>query len=428
MDGFQLFVLLVVLLIRWWVLSRRYAAMEGRIDALVSRDPVDAGSVARLVRRVYQLELAVAGLKDERSQGSSEPPVVEPKPELEPVAVSAPSAPSPVIAPDREPAVKPIEVPTPAPQDVPAPAFTIVPRVERVEFGPATGQVGSLSHPSRSSEEWEALVGGNWLNKLGILILVIAIALFLGYSFTQLGPGGRSAIGLAVSMTMLAVGVVLERRAAYATFGRGLLGGGWAGLYFTTYAMQAVDAAKIIHNPLLGGILLLAVATGMVAHSLRYRVQTVTGLAYFVAFATLAITPVTALSVIALAPLAASLLVVAYRFSWSEMVLFGLVATYATCASRADNGAPLWSAQTVFASYWLLFEAYDILRAHRRSVLGAELPILALNAIGFGALSYAKWSAAAPTEIYKLAAGMATAYLASTILRAVLRPPSSFVV
>src|SRR5208283_4367967 len=237
---------------------------------------------------------------------------------------------------------------------------------------------------------------------------------------------GRSAVGLAISLALLLGGVLLERRARYVVFGRGLIGGGWAGLYFTTYAMQAVDAAKVIHNPLLGGILLLGVAAGMVLHSLRYRVPALTVLAYFMAFAALAITNVTALSVIALIPLAGSLLIVAYRFSWSGMALFGLAATYGICALKGDNGAPLWSAQTVFAAYWLLFETYDLLRARRRSNHPAEQGILPLNALGFAALSYAKWSAARPADIYLLAAGIGAAYLADTILRAYLRPPGSF--
>lgn len=44
-------------------------------------------------------------------------------------------------------------------------------------------------------------------------------------------------------------------------FARGLLAGGWAALYCATYAMQALEAARIIHNPLLGVTLQLAVAT-----------------------------------------------------------------------------------------------------------------------------------------------------------------------
>jgi len=470
----------VIVVIRWFADSKRLAELERRLET-ASRDQVGHGELAQLIRRVHQLEGTVARLKAEHTATAAEaaPPepvhvpesvsVPEPKPAPEPVPIPAPLAspppplrveipptpdvpatlPTDVPAPpladargsvpvtepriafqsrDREGAVEDVSQPAPnaslEPAKTPPPAPVPEP-VSPPQFVPRFA-TPEPARPSRSSEEWEAVVGGSWLNKLGIFVLVVAIALFLGYSFTQMGPAGRSAIGLAISFALLIGGVVLERRPRYVIFARGLLGGGWAGLYFTTYAMQAVDAAKVIYNPLLGGFLLLAVATGMVVHSLRYRVQALTGLAYFMAFAALALTPVTTLSVIALIPLAGSLLIIAYRFSWSGMVLFGLAATYGTCASRGDNGAPLWSAQTVFATYWLLFEAYDLLRAHRRSNHGAEQAILPLNALGFAGLSYAKWSAADPAGIYLLAAGIAVAYLADTILRAILRPPSSF--
>jgi hypothetical protein len=412
MESFLLFVVVVVLIIRWAILSRRYGEMEERIDALV-RGRIEPIEITRLIKRVTQLEDALAGLKREHGGAVAEaPPAAElvrpPAPPPKPVV--APEPPKLPPMPKLQPKLEPVLAPTPPPRPAMPPVL----------------RPPEPARPSRTSEEWEALVGGNWFNKLGILVLVISIALFLGYSFTQLGPAGVSAIALAISFALLAGGVVLERRARYVIFARGLLAGGWAGLYFTTYAMQAVDAAKVIHNPLLGGFLLLAVASGMVLHSLRYRQQAVTGLAYFVAFTTLAITPVTTLSVIALIPLAASLLVVAYRFEWKGLALFSLAATYLTCASRGDNGAPLWSAQTVFAAYWLLFEAYDLLRARRHSNHSAEQAMLPLNALGFGLLSYAKWSAAAPADIYLLSIGVATAYLASTVLRAVLRPPASF--
>ena len=106
---------------------------------------------------------------------------------------------------------------------------------------------------SMGGQEWEAVVGGNWLNKLGVLVLVIGIALLLGYEFTRAsGPLGRVSIGVAVGLTMLISGVFVERKRGYAIFARGIIGGGWAALYFTTYAMHALPAAKVIENPILG--------------------------------------------------------------------------------------------------------------------------------------------------------------------------------
>ncbi len=72
------------------------------------------------------------------------------------------------------------------------------------------------------------------------------------------------------------------------------------------------------------------------------------------------------LSVVALIPLAASLLYVANRFEWTQIALLGLIATYGTCASRGDSGASVWAAQAVFTTYWLLFEIFDLLRVRRR--------------------------------------------------------------
>src|SRR5690349_3389733 len=47
----------------------------------------------------------------------------------------------------------------------------------------------------RTRTDWESLVGTNWLNRLGALMLVIGIVLFVGYSLTQLGPTGKITIG-----------------------------------------------------------------------------------------------------------------------------------------------------------------------------------------------------------------------------------------
>src|SRR5216684_1419616 len=448
MEDFLLVVILIVLFVRWIILSGKFSSMSERIDYLSGNraDP-------ELIRRVFALEAAVQELR-----GTTRP---------EPTPAPAPATPPPMAMPAAEPPLVskiafcplcgrvlaegavcecrtietlpeiPRETPPPLPYFTPepepelkpasAPPLEEIPVAFTLSAAPAGPSFSERVRESMKGEEWEAIIGGSWLNKLGVFVLVIGIALLLGYKFTQVGPAGRAAIGLGVSFAMLAGGFVMEKRARYKIFARGLLGGGWAALYFTTYAMQAVDAAKVIYDPVLGGLLLLAVATGMIFHSLRYASQTVTGLAYFVAFVTLAITPVTTLSVIALVPLAASLLYVAHRFAWSELALLGLIATYGTCASRGDTDAPIWSAQAVFTTYWLLFEGFDLLRAARRPEYSPwESAIFPLNAIAFGGLTYLKWSSAAPQHLYAVAGGIAAVYLLSTALRALVRPPSSF--
>ena len=278
---------------------------------------------------------------------------------------------------------------------------------------PAPAPVAPTPIPApvrRTSEEWEALIGGNWVNKIGVFVAVIGIALLLSYAYTQLGAAGRVALSLGASLAMLVAGAVFERREKYRTFSYGLIGGGWAALYTTVYAMYAIPAAKVLDSAFAATVLMLAVAVGMIVHSLKYRSQTVTALAYFLAFVTLAIADVTTFAVLMLVPLVASLLYVAYRHQWDRIALFGLLATYVTCGLHKDTGSPLWQTQGLFLAYWLIFEAFDLLRPGRW--------LLPLNALGFLLLSAGKWTHASPDDIWQLAAGAAALYLGSTIVRA----------
>jgi uncharacterized membrane protein len=315
--------------------------------------------------------------------------------------VIAPPTPRPAPQPAPPPTV--VERPAPAPPRAPA-SDVPLPEPVRQMFQPA------VAPARRTSEEWEALIGGNWVNKIGVFVAVIGLALLLNYAYTQLGAAGRVALSLGAGLAMLVAGVVFERREKYRTFSYGLIGGGWAALYTTVYAMYAVPAAKVLDSALVATVLLLAVAIGMIVHSLKYRSPSVTGLAYFLAFVTLAIAEVTTLSVLMLVPLAASLLYIARRNQWSRFAIFGLVATYVTCGLHKDTGSPLWQTQGLFLVYWLLFEGFDLVRA--------DPWLLPLNALGFLALSTGKWTHAAPDEIWQLAAGAAGLYLAGTIVRA----------
>jgi hypothetical protein len=274
----------------------------------------------------------------------------------------------------------------------------------------AAAEAAAAPAPKRTSEDWEAMLGGNWFAKLAALVVVIGIALVLGYEFTHIGPAGIVAISLAGSSAMLLAGAVFEPRERYRILARALISGGWAGLYVTVYSMHVVAAAKVIDDPYKAGVLLIAVAVGMIVHSLKYRSEIVTGLVYFIAFFTLVITQITSLSLIALIPLAASILFIANHFRWSRMALGGLVATYVTVALRPDNGAPLWEAQAIFTAYWLLFEVFDILQA--------DTWLLPLNAVGFLGLSLIKWQRADPGHMWRLLAAVAAAYLLSALLRA----------
>ena len=380
--------------------SRQRSAREQQEDAM-----------GALVRRVKALEKA------------AKPSA--PEPALAPPVAAITFAPAASFQPEQ-----PLE-----PEPAPAPARAYASRLDQLigegltEPSPEeTSAPVTLPAPA-PGQGWEAMLGGNWLNKIGVLLLVIGLVLFIRYSFGMMGPAGRVAVSLAISASMLMAGAALERNEKYRVAARGLLGGGWAALYATTYAAYGVEAARVIDNPTVATLLLAAVASGMVLHSLRYRSQTVTGVAYFVAFVTLAITQLNAFAVVALAPLAASLLYLAHRFRWTAMALVGLPATYGIYLLHAarSSGGSLAMGQTVLFVYWLVFEGFDLLdSARKRASGGTTSGVFPLNVICFTAVSAVQWQAASEHTLYQFFVLAAAAYLLSALVRLAILPPSDF--
>jgi hypothetical protein len=186
----------------------------------------------------------------------------------------------------------------------------------------------TAAETSKKVLSMEEMLGANWLNKLGVIILVIGVALFLAYQLKTLGPGGKILVGYVVGAALLGAGLWFEKREAYRVLARAGIGGGWALVYFTTYAMHHVEAARIIDSQALDLVLLLIVAAAMVVHTLRYQTQVVTGLAFLLGFATVTISHVNVYSLLASAILAAALVVIVQRRGWFELEIFGILATY----------------------------------------------------------------------------------------------------
>lgn len=113
---------------------------------------------------------------------------------------------------------------------VPAPAPALPPRQE---ISPPAPPVA----PSRTKEEWEALIGGKLLNRIGALALIIGVGFFLKYAFDKdwINETARVLIGAATGGALLLLAVRTHKR-GLAIFAQGLLGAGIAILYLSVYA------------------------------------------------------------------------------------------------------------------------------------------------------------------------------------------------
>ncbi|MBI1896073.1 MAG: DUF2339 domain-containing protein [Acidobacteria bacterium] len=395
---FELTIALILFVLLWVALSQIHS-LTRRVEQVAAREAELARLLQSAISRIYRLEKSTS----ESEAVSAAPPVMVVYETSERQEFAAPAA--------------------EAVSDESAGAA----RIER-EFAAAPPPSGTLSAAPTAPQDWEARIGGSWLNRLGALVLVIGIALFLGYSLTQLGPAGKVAIGYAVGISMLGAGVALERSTVYRNFALGLIGGGWAGIYFTTYALHGLPAARIVYQPTAAAALLLAVSALIVLHSFRYRSEVVTGLASLTAFVSLNLSPLTGFTVVATLFLAVALVLIAHRFAWFRLAVAGAVLTYGTFALTYEPAvygvAGLLNGQAVLWMYWLVFEAFDLMDLRRRAAArGLERTLFGLNAFGFVAASILHEWAMSSTQWALFFACAAAAYLASAALRARMLPP-----
>src|SRR5579872_2859219 len=195
------FLFLVVVLLAIWI--ARSSSRTRTLESLISK----------LTSRVFHLEEDLKQIHNLMERERTEPqpapapqkPVEQETAHVAPLPVQPP--PLPVLEEEVAPPVAALAQPQPAPPPLPAPAFTERP---------------ALSF-SRLLNLEEAL-GTNWLNKLGIVILVIGVALFLAYQMRELGPAGKVMTGYLVSAAMLGAGVLFERRRQWEILARAGIG------------------------------------------------------------------------------------------------------------------------------------------------------------------------------------------------------------
>ena len=219
----------------------------------------------------------------------------------------------------------------------------------------------------------EEVLGTDWLNKLGMISVVIGVALFLAYEMRELGPAGKVLVGFAVSGAFLGVGLFFERRERWRILARAALGGGWALLYFTTYAMNHISAARILKSESWDFVFLTLVAASMVAHTLRYNSRVITGLAFLLAFSTINISHAGPTSLLASAILAVALVVIVVSRRWFDLEVIAIVAIFINhyywlrpiiepMGAHRHHFPEFIPSAALLTFYWLVFRVSYILR------------------------------------------------------------------
>ncbi len=250
-----------------------------------------------------------------------------------------------------------------APPSPPIPSFATYERATPRE---------SVFHRLKTKLPLEQFLGMNLFAKIGIVLLVLGLALLGRIALIAMGPELRVALTYAIASTMLGGGIWLERRERYRLLGRVGIGGGWALLFFTTYAMNHVAPMTVMRSNTLDCVLLLIVAIAMVVHTLRFRSQLVTGLAFLLGFSTVALSQDSVYSLIAGVILALGIAIIALRMKWFELEVFGILSSYANHFywlyklypdGMAGRAFPeFWPSAIILVLYWAIFRISYVAR------------------------------------------------------------------
>lgn len=180
----------------------------------------------------------------------------------------------------------------------------------------------------KKSSGMELDFGRYWLNKIGIVIFTLGLGFLISYTFNYFGPVLKITVGYLISIILFVLGFRLEAKEKFVRFGRVLLGGGWALVYITTYAMHHFPASRLISSQMLDLCLLAIVVVGMMVHVLRYKSEEMMSVALLVAYVTATMGQITSFTVVSCLLLATLILFLVYHFQWIKTFVLGVIATY----------------------------------------------------------------------------------------------------
>ncbi len=179
----------------------------------------------------------------------------------------------PAPGPEAAPAAASPAIPTSAgTADALASGSTPEPSRVGVSVPSSAQATGGLPENRAVSRDWEWVLGGNWLARIGILALIFGIGFFLKLAFDNdwIDETGRVVLGLVTGLALLGAGEYSSRR--YAAWARAVTGGGIAVLYLSIFAAFSLYYLLPALDTLGASLLVTAAAAGL---ALRYESRAV---------------------------------------------------------------------------------------------------------------------------------------------------------
>jgi hypothetical protein len=274
------------------VLYVAYGRLRGHIKSLEEQISVQqlAQQKLRESNRELQAELkrieCRIGVQDAFTQPSDKPISQQPPKAEEPpryrVVEEEPALPPPLPV-HREVVA---EEAAPAPEWEAPPAIPVVAApslVSRIPWRDILGRMHLLPpDKSESGETAESQLAAWWVTRIGLVLLIIA-AVFFGIYVSQHTPPWLRVLTLGL-VSLGTIGLGSKMKDKLEGFGRAIIGGGFALLYFTAFAAFALPATKIIVAPAVGALAQFSALVVAILWSLWKKDQTVATLTLFLGF------------------------------------------------------------------------------------------------------------------------------------------------
>ncbi len=286
-----------------------------------------------------------------------------------------------------------VREPEPSPAAIPREQQAVVSGIRevapRVPFEP--------SPPSRTREEWEALIGGKLLNRIGALALIIGIGFFLKYAFDNnwINETTRVFIGVVAGMALLFGGANFHKKGLQ-IFAQGLVGAGIPTLYLSVYA--SFNFYHLV--PQVAAFLCMSAVTIIAfQQAIRYDSFAVSLLGWFGGFLTPFLLSTGEVNEVGLFTYIVLLdigliAVLMKKTPWATLELLTLMATYLTYGLWYNNYYEVDNLPVTvlfLTLFWGLFYVLDIWRIIKPVPSSPQLrqPVPALNAVLYFLLLYA---------------------------------------
>ena len=239
---------------------------------------------------------------------------------------------------------------------------------------------------------WEWLLGGNWLARIGVVAIIFGVAFFISLAIDRgwLGEAERVILGVAAGLAFIGAGEYFRRR--YGVWAQTVTGGGIAILYLSVYGAFALYG--LISTELAFGAFALITLAGALL-SLRHEAVGVAILSIFGGFATPLLLreqlPDQRLLLVYVLVLDVGVLALAGFRNWRWFTLLGWAGSLILFAFWQQELEPATElAQVGITAIFLVFAgatiAFHIVKQQAAGI--ADLALVTLNAAGYYGISY----------------------------------------